>query len=81
MKMDDYILQTRSLIDFYNVRLENIVRRIKYKLTLNLSDDKLLDDILELVEEYGETCRDIGQLETLITFLRKMSAIFLDEKD
>ena len=76
MKVNHYILQTAQLIDFYSVQLENIVRKIKYKLTLHLDDDKVLDDILSLVEEYGQTYRDIGQLETLMTFLKKTSVIF-----
>jgi len=52
------------------------MRKIKYKLTLHLDDDKALDDILGLVEEYGQTYRDIGQLETLMAFLKKTSVIF-----
>ena len=79
MKVDDYIRQTARLIDFYGVQLENIVRKIKYKLTLHLNDDKVVDDVLGLIEEYGQTYRDIGQLETLMAFLKKTSVLFLDE--
>jgi len=81
MEPVDYILQTRLLIDLYSVRLENILKRIKYKLTLGLNDDKLFDDLLGLIEEYGQTYREIGWLETLAAFLRKVSIVFSDSEN